>query len=74
MPKLPQLKYSQFTKKLRKSGFSFYRQAKGSHEIWFNTVTKRFVSVPRHPGTFKKGTLGGMIEDMGVSLEDFLRL
>lgn len=75
MPRLPQFTYRQFTKKLRKAGFSFYRQARGSHEIWFNPETKRFVTVPRHSGkTFKKGTLKGMIDDIGKSVEEFLKL
>lgn len=75
MPRLPQFTYRQFAKKLKKAGFSFYRQARGSHEIWFNPETKRFVTVPRHSGkTFKKGTLRGMIGDIGISVEEFLKL
>lgn len=74
MPRLPATTYRQFVKKLRKAGFVFLRQARGSHEIWFSQEEKRFVTVPRHKGTFKKGTLRGMIEDMGISVQEFNRL
>jgi predicted RNA binding protein YcfA (HicA-like mRNA interferase family) len=75
MPRLPALTYRKFTKKLSKAGFTFHRQAKGSHEIWFNPETKRFVTIPKHSGkTFKKGTLQGMVKDSGIAIEKFLRL
>ncbi|OGM24415.1 addiction module toxin, HicA family [Candidatus Woesebacteria bacterium RIFCSPHIGHO2_01_FULL_39_32] len=75
MPRLPQISYRQFIKKLTKAGFKFYRQARGSHEIWFNPVSQRFVTVPKHSGkTFKKGTLKGMIDDMGITVKEFLNL
>ena len=75
MPKLPQVKYKQLTKKLKKGGFEFYRQARGSHEIWFNPSNNKFVTVPKHSGkTFKKGTLRGIISDMGVTVNKLLEL
>jgi predicted RNA binding protein YcfA (HicA-like mRNA interferase family) len=75
MPRLPAITYRKFTKKLKKAGFSFYRQAKGSHEVWFNPETNRFVTIPKHTGkTFKKGTLKSMIDDSGLTLEEFLAL
>ena len=33
-------------RKLRRAGFVFDRQAKGSHEIYYNPKTKRRVTVP----------------------------
>ncbi|MCP4489643.1 MAG: type II toxin-antitoxin system HicA family toxin [Gammaproteobacteria bacterium] len=39
MGRLAGFKYRQITKKLKKLGFEFDRQAAGSHEIWFNPNT-----------------------------------
>jgi len=36
MGRLAGFNYRKITKKLRNSGFEFDRQAKGSHEIWYN--------------------------------------
>ena len=44
MGRLAGFRYRQIIKKLKKFGFSFYRQAAGSHEIWYNEQTKRWVS------------------------------
>ncbi|HDO27115.1 MAG TPA: type II toxin-antitoxin system HicA family toxin [Bacteroidetes bacterium] len=37
-------------KKLKKFGFIFYRQASGSHEIWYNEKTEKFTTIPNHTG------------------------
>jgi predicted RNA binding protein YcfA (HicA-like mRNA interferase family) len=43
---------------LKKAGFVLYRQARGSHEIWYNPVTKRRTTIPNHPVLiFRKGLL-----------------
>lgn len=75
MSNLPSLSYVKFTKKIRKAGFVFRRQAAGSHEIWFSPETKRTVTVPHHSGkTFKKGTLASMVKDTGLSKDEFMKL
>ncbi|MBM3235310.1 type II toxin-antitoxin system HicA family toxin [Candidatus Poribacteria bacterium] len=33
-PRFPAVRYRDVVKVLRKLGFEFYRQAKGSHEVW----------------------------------------
>ena len=74
MPRLPSFTYPQFTKKLRRLGFEFDRQARGSHEIWFHSIKKRAVTIPKHSGkTFKKGTLHGMIKDSGFPVSEFTK-
>ena len=40
---------------LEKNGFGFKR-AKGSHQIYFNHISKITVSVPVHTKDLKKGT------------------
>ncbi|MFV9631880.1 MAG: type II toxin-antitoxin system HicA family toxin [Methanosarcinales archaeon] len=62
-------------KKLKKAGSVFNRQAKGSHEIWYNPITKRRTTIPKHPGVdIPKGTLKAIINERGITLEDFLKL
>jgi len=50
MTRLPSLTTRDVIKKLKKAGFVFDRQAKGSHEIWYNPITKRRTTIPNHPG------------------------
>jgi predicted RNA binding protein YcfA (HicA-like mRNA interferase family) len=62
-------------KKLKKVGFIFDRQAKGSHEIWYNPTTKRRTTIPNHPGTdIPKGTLKAIIKEAGLTEEEFVAL
>jgi len=57
------------------AGFVFDRQAKGSHEIWYNPKTKRRIVVPNHPGKdVPQRTLRTIVSQSGISLEAFKRL
>jgi predicted RNA binding protein YcfA (HicA-like mRNA interferase family) len=51
----------------------FDRQAKGSHEIWYNPINHRRTTVPNHPGTIPRGTLAAIIREAGFSVDEFLR-
>ena len=73
MSKLRPLTYVEVIRKLKAAGFVFDRQAKGSHEIWYNPKTKRRTTVPRHPGTLPLGTLRAIIREAGLSIEEILR-
>jgi predicted RNA binding protein YcfA (HicA-like mRNA interferase family) len=64
--------YRDIVERLRKHGFVFDRQAKGSHEIWFNSVTRRRTTVPHHRGDLPVGTLRAIIRQTGLSVADFL--
>jgi predicted RNA binding protein YcfA (HicA-like mRNA interferase family) len=62
-------------RKLRRAGFQFDRQAKGSHEIWYNPTTRKRVTIPNHPGQdISKGTLRAIISQAGLTLEEFQKL
>ena len=75
MSKLPETTYKELIKKIRKAGFEFDRQAKGSHEIWYNPNTGRRTTVPNHPGVdIPKGTLRAIIREAGLTLKEFLNL
>jgi predicted RNA binding protein YcfA (HicA-like mRNA interferase family) len=60
--------------KLRRAGFVFDRQAKGSHEIWWNPATRARTTVPRHPGDLPEGTVHAILRQAGLSADDLLRL
>ena len=75
MTKLPSLTPIQVIRKLKKAGFIFDRQAKGSHEIWYNPDTKRRVVIPNHPGKdVSQLTLRSIIAQSGITINEFNRL
>ncbi len=65
-------KYREIIKRLKKLGFAFYRHAAGSHEIWFNVSTNRYTTVPNHAGDMPEGTLRAILNQAGISPDDFL--
>ncbi|HNS01073.1 MAG TPA: type II toxin-antitoxin system HicA family toxin [Anaerolineae bacterium] len=71
MTRLPELTYREVISRLRRAGFVFDRQAKGSHEIWYNPTTRRRTTVPNHPGAIARGTLRAIIREAGLSVEEF---
>ncbi len=75
MTKLPVVTASEVIHGLKKAGFVFDRQGKGSHEIWYNPGTKRRTTVPNHPGVdIPKGSLRAILNEAGLSVEEFLEL
>lgn len=72
MSRLPALGYREVILRLRARGFVFDRQAKGSHEIWYNPRTRRRTTVPHHPGDLPRGTLRAVIQQAGLTVEEFL--
>ena len=61
-------------RKLRQAGFMFDRQAKGSHEIWWNPQSRARTTVPHHPGDLPEGTLRAILRQAELSIEEFLKL
>ncbi len=72
MGKLGGFRYRDIIKRLKKQGFVFDRQAAGSHEIWFNPATRRYTTIPNHPGDMPEGTLRAILKQAGIESEDFL--
>jgi predicted RNA binding protein YcfA (HicA-like mRNA interferase family) len=64
--------YKDIVRRLKKSGFAFDRQAAGSHEIWYNTTTNRYTTIPNHPGDLPEGTLRAILKQAGIDPDDFL--
>ena len=74
MGRLAGLTANDVMRKLRRAGFVFDRQAKGSHEIWWNPSTRRRTTVPRHPGSLPEGTVAAIVRQAGLTVDDFLAL
>ncbi len=74
MARLTPLKYEEVVKRLKKLGFRFYRKGKGSHELWVRDSDGIVVPIPKHKGKdIKKGTLKAIINEIGVSVEEFMK-
>ena len=72
MGRLAGFKYRVIIRKLKKFGFTFYRQAAGSHEIWYNKSTNRYTTIPNHSGDMPEGTLKAILKQAGISPDDFI--
>ncbi len=74
MGRLAGFSYRDVVRKLRKAGFTFDRQAKGSHEIWWNPETRKRTTIPNHPGSLPEGTVRAIIKQADLSPDEFLSL
>jgi predicted RNA binding protein YcfA (HicA-like mRNA interferase family) len=72
MGRLAGFSYSEVARRLRRLGFQFDRQAKGSHEIWRHARDGRKTTVPRHPGDIAEATLRAVLRQAGVTPAVFL--
>ena len=66
-------RYRDVARRLRRLGFAFDRQAAGGHEIWHNTVTGRYTTLPNHPGDLPEGTLRAILKQAGVGVDELLQ-
>ncbi len=74
MGRLASFSADEVIRKLRQAGFIFDRQAKGSHEIWWNPKTRARTTVPHHPRDLPEGTLRAILRQAELSTEKFLEL
>ncbi|MBM3210624.1 type II toxin-antitoxin system HicA family toxin [Candidatus Poribacteria bacterium] len=75
MPELRELSYRKVIRRLRRLDFRFYRQGKGSHELWVRDSDGLVVPIPHYRGkSIRKGTVRAIIREVGVSVEEFMRL
>jgi len=72
MGRLSGFKYREVTRKLKKLGFNFLREAKGSHEIWYNSQTNLYTTIPKHSGDMIEGTLRHILKQADIDIDDFL--
>ena len=72
MGKLSGFSYRQIIQRLKSFGFTFDRQAAGSHEIWYNEKNDRYTTIPNHPGDIPEGTLRAILKQASINPNDFL--
>jgi predicted RNA binding protein YcfA (HicA-like mRNA interferase family) len=72
MGRLAGFKYREVIQKIKSFGFEFYRQAAGSHEIWYNPSTKKFTTIPNHSGDIPEGTLRVILKQADIDVDLFL--
>jgi len=72
MGRLSGFSYRQITKRLKKHGFAFDRQAAGSHEIWYNQKKDTYTTIPNHSGDMPEGTLREILKQANIGVSAFL--
>ena len=73
MGRLAGFSYREIVKRLKLFGFTFDRQAAGSHEIWCNPSTRRYTTIPNHPGDMPEGTLRAILKQADIETDHFLQ-
>ena len=73
MGSLSGLSYREIIRRLKQFGFTFDRQAAGSHEIWYSEATGRYTTIPNHSGDMPEGTLRAILQQAGISPDEFLQ-
>jgi predicted RNA binding protein YcfA (HicA-like mRNA interferase family) len=73
MESLASFRYRQIIKRQKAFGFAFDRQAAGIYEIWYNSKTDRYTTVPNHSGDMPEGTLRAILKQAGIDPNDFLK-
>lgn len=75
MPKLTEFSYNDMIRTIKSFGFRFYRQGKGSHELWVRDSDGLVIPVPHHKGKpIRKGTVKAIIKEIGVSIKEFMEV
>jgi predicted RNA binding protein YcfA (HicA-like mRNA interferase family) len=72
-PKLPTASAKDLVRVAERLGFAFRRQ-RGSHAIYVRASDQARVVIPIHKGELKRKTLRGIIQDLKVSVEEFVNL
>lgn len=75
MGQLRELSTIEVRRRLKKLGFCFYRQGKGSHELWARDEDGKVIPVPNYRGkAIRKGTIRAIIRECGINVEAFMKL
>ncbi|MEW5718777.1 MAG: type II toxin-antitoxin system HicA family toxin [Chloroflexota bacterium] len=68
------MNYAELTQCLRELGCEFRRAAKGSHELWWHPIRKRYTAIPHHGARdIKIGTLKKILRDLGIGTDEWNR-
>ncbi len=71
MPRLPALTSAKIIRALERAGFIFIRQ-RGSHRLYVRN--DRGIVIPFHNKDLRKGTLKSIIQQSGLTVDEFLEL
>jgi len=73
--RFPQAVYKDVIRVARKLDFTFFRSAKGDHEIWHRARDSRYTTIPNWgKRTLRRKTLKAILEDFGITVEEFSHL
>jgi len=70
-PKLPVATAKDLVRIAERLGFAFRRQ-RGSHAIYVRASDQARVVIPMHRGEIKRKTLRAIIQDLKISVEEFV--
>ena len=73
MSKLPAVRPSDLARIAQRLGFLFDRQ-RGSHAVFLRAADRKRVVIPMHNRDLKPGTLHGLLEDMGLTRDELIKL
>lgn len=74
MSKLPSASARDVIRIAQKIGFVFDRQ-RGSHAVYYRPADRRRLVIPIHKNRdLKTGTLRGLIDDMGITVQEFAEM
>ncbi len=68
--KLPAVTAKELVRVAEKLAFAFRRQ-RGSHAIYVRASDQARVVIPMHKGELKRKTLRAIIQDLGITVEEF---
>jgi predicted RNA binding protein YcfA (HicA-like mRNA interferase family) len=64
--------YRELTRKLRRLGCEFDRQARGDHEVWINPVTRGRTTIQNWGSRdLPPGTLRAIVRDLNIDPQEF---
>lgn len=70
----PALNYKDLVKIAHSHGFVFWRQAKGSHEVWKRPTDGRRTVIPNQGSKpLKRKTIKSILDDLEINQKELLR-
>lgn len=73
MSRLPMVKPGEMVRALKRAGFVEHHQ-KGSHLYLWHAEQQRMTSVPMHPGDLSRTTMKEILQQAGLTEEQFRNL
>lgn len=71
----PAVTAKQVIRALRRAGFELLRHSSGSHAVYIRESDSRKATVPMHGSRIlRRGTLSRILDDAGLTVEEFRRL